>query len=110
MPGADAGLEWPVVFAVKWQNGVLVQDYRRTDDLNAFENDGQKLAHVAMKSDARVRGIELNTPEEMMDYLPKWLLTDLLHLDGSGGRGSEADLEQLPSWYHLKKSKQHGEV
>ena len=24
--------------------------------------------------------------------------------------GSEADLEQLPSWYHLKKSKQHGEV
>ena len=99
-----------MVFSVKWQDGVLVQEYRAKDDLIAFGDDREKLAHVAMKSDARVRGIELKTEEDMLNYLPKWLLSDQLHLGGNDGQSSQADLAELPAWYLAKKSKQHKEV
>jgi superfamily I DNA/RNA helicase len=38
------GLEWPVVFAVKWQQGVLKTRYNGKDDSVAFSCDDVELA------------------------------------------------------------------
>lgn len=97
------------MFAVKWQQGVLVQNYRGTDGA-AFGGDMDHLARVAMKSDALVRGTQLQTTEDMLSYLPKWLSTDLLQLQGGSNGQGEANLVDLPIWYDRKKAKQHNEV
>lgn len=39
-----AGLEWPVVFVVKWQHGVLISSYRNAGELDAFNQDETQLA------------------------------------------------------------------
>jgi hypothetical protein len=61
-------------------------------------------------SDARVRGTELRTTEDMLSYLPKWLSSDQLQLQGSNGQPVEPSLDDLPKWYLRKKTKQHNEV
>ena len=63
-----------------------------------------------MQADARVRGKELQSAEQMLEYLPQWLQIDLLQLQNNEGECQESSLDHLPMWYLRKKKKQHVEV
>lgn len=63
-----------------------------------------------MQADARVRGKELQSAEQMLEYLPQWLQIDLLQLQNNEGECQEYSLDHLPIWYLRKKKKQHVEV